>query len=68
MFHHYYKLEKFIFNFSNNLINDTYDLIRTIKKSSDYLNNINNFLYDKILGINEMFIKIIENKYSRISP
>ena len=32
----YYELENYIFNFSLYLINNTYDLIETIKESSDY--------------------------------
>ena len=67
MFKHYYLLENYIFNYSNHLENNTYNLINTIKYSSVYFKNINNYIYDKILGIYEMFIKIIENKYSRIS-
>ena len=68
MFKHYYLLENYIFNYSNHLENNTYNLINTIKYSSVYFKNINNYIYDKILGIYEMFINIIENKYSSISP
>ena len=67
MLNHYYILENYIFNFSNYLMNYTYDLIESIKSSSDYLQDINDFTYDKILGMHDLFINLIENKYSRIS-
>ena len=67
MFNHYYILENYVFNFSNYLMNYTYDLISSVKTSSDYLQDINDFTYDKILGMNDMFINLIENKYSHIS-
>ena len=67
MFKHYYILENYIFNFSNYLKNNTYDLITSIKSSSDYLQDMNAFIYDKILGIHDMLFNLIENKYSRIS-
>ena len=67
MFKSYYILENFVYNYSNNLKNDTYDLINTIKKSSNYLLNINNYIYDKIIAFYDVFLKLIENKYSSIS-
>ena len=67
LFKHYYTIENYIYNISNYLVNNTYELIETIKKSSDYLQNINDYSYDKILGIYDLFIKLIENKYTYIS-
>ena len=67
MFKKYYILENFVFNFSSNLQKETYELITNIKKSSKYLLNINNYIYDKILGFYDLFIKLIDNKYSSIS-
>ena len=63
----YYELENYIFNFSLYLINNTYDLIETIKESSDYWRDVNNYIYDKTLGIYEMLVTIIQNKYTRIT-
>jgi hypothetical protein len=67
LFKHYYTIENYIYNLSNYLVNNTYELIETIKKSSDYLQNVNDYSYDKILGIHDLFIKLIENKYTYIS-
>ena len=67
MFFHYDKLEKYVYNFSNYLNNTNYDLINSIKQSSNFLQNIIDFTYDKILIIHNMFIKIIENKYTSIT-
>ena len=67
MFKNYYILERYIFNFSNNIKNETYNLIKSIKKTSDYLQNINNYIYDKIIAIYDIFMKLIESKYSSIT-
>ena len=67
MFYHYDKLEKYVHNFSNYLNKSNFDLIDTIKNSSNYLQNIIDFTYDKILIIHDTFIKIIENRYSSIT-
>ena len=67
MFSNYYIIEKYIFNFSEKLKNETYNLIKSIKKTSEYLQNIDNYIYDKIIGIYDILFKLIENKYSSVS-
>ena len=64
---HYYKIENYINNITKYLINDTYLLLNTIKNVSDYFQEINDYTYDKILGFYDIFITLIENKYSHIS-
>ena len=68
MLKQYYTLENYIFNYSNNLNDNIYDLIEKIKKSSSFFQNINCYIYDKILTLNDILTKIIENKYTKISP
>ena len=67
MFKHYYKIENYIYNITNYLNNYTNELILKIKRTSDYLKNINDFTYDKILGFCDTFIRIIEEKFTFIS-
>ena len=48
MLKHYYKIENYVNNITKYLVNDTYLLLNTIKNSSDYFQEINDYTYDKM--------------------
>ena len=67
MYREYNRLKDYIHKASDLLQKDMLELITKLKKSSFFLEEINNYSYDKMIGYYNILTQLIDSKYKMIS-
>ena len=67
MYREYNRLADYLHNATNLLQEDMFELIAKLKNTSIFLEEINNYSYDKIIGYYNILTQLIDSKYKMIS-